>query len=275
MTSATIAIIGGGHMGTSLLAGLIANHYPPKKLWVADPESEKLQRLETEFKIHTTTENLTAIKSADIIILAVKPQLLANVCAQMQEIIHQQQPLVISIAAGVRVESLQKWLGEKTAIVRAMPNTPAMISSGATALFANRFASAKHHDLAESILRAVGVCVWVDDEKLMDTVTALSGSGPAYFFLMIEALQNAAQDLGLSAETARLLTLQTAFGAAKMALESEVDVTELRKRVTSPGGTTEQAVRVLEEKKIRDMFQHALLAAKARAEELGDILDKT
>lgn len=274
MTSATIAIIGGGHMGTSLLAGLIANQYPPEKLWVADPEAKKLQRLKNEFKIHTTTENHTALQSAEIVILAVKPQLLADVCAQMQEIIKQKKPLVISIAAGVRVASIQKWFGEDIAIVRAMPNTPAMIGSGATALYANAFVSASRHDLAESILRAVGVCVWVTEEKLMDTVTALSGSGPAYFFLMIEALQNAGQDLGLPAETSRLLTLQTAFGAAKMALESEVDVTELRKRVTSPGGTTEQAVRVLEEKNIREMFKQALIAAKTRAEELGDVLDK-
>ncbi|MHB1948877.1 MAG: pyrroline-5-carboxylate reductase [Gammaproteobacteria bacterium] len=275
MTSATIAIIGGGHMGTSLLAGLIANHYASDKLWVADPETKKLLHLKTEFNIQTTTDNLVALQSADIVILAVKPQLLAKVCAQMQEIIHQKQPLVISIAAGVRVDSIQKWLGGKTAIVRAMPNTPAMISCGATALFANKFVSANHHDLAESILRAVGVCEWVNDETLMDTVTALSGSGPAYFFLMIEALQNAAQELGLPAETARLLTLQTAFGAARMALESEFEVTELRKRVTSPGGTTEQAVRILEEKKIREMFKQALIAAKTRAEELGDLLDKT
>lgn len=273
MINATIAVIGGGNMGASLLGGLIANQYPRDKLWVTDADAEKLQTLKNNFQINTTNSNAEAIKNADVVILAVKPQILAHVTHEIASQIQKTKPLVISIAAGVNASSIQKWLGNDIAIVRCMPNTPALISCGATALFANAFVTQEQHELAESILRAVGIIVWVDDEKQMDTVTALSGSGPAYFFLMMEAMQDAAQELGLSAETTRLLAQQTALGAARMALESDVDVVELRKRVTSPGGTTEQALRVLEEHKIRDIFKKALTAAKNRSEELAKMID--
>lgn len=273
MTKPTIAIIGGGNMGTSLIGGLIANHYPPSHLWVADPNSEKRAELQTTFKINTTEDATIAIQWADVVILAVKPQTLAGVCASLRSVIGQKKPLIISIAAGVREESINQWLGGNLAIVRSMPNTPALIGCGATALYANAKTSLGQKDIAESILRAVGIIIWVSDETLMDTVTALSGSGPAYFFLIMETLQEAAENLGLPKDAARLLTLQTAFGAAKMALESNEDLAELRQRVTSKGGTTEKALNVFEEAHLRDIFNNALLAAKKRSEELAELLD--
>lgn len=273
MTTATIAILGAGHMGSSLLGGLIANHYPPNQLWVTDPELEKLQHLKKQFQINISTDNHEAVQNADVVILAVKPQILASVAKEITPQIQRVKPLIISIAAGVRESSIQKWLGGDTAIVRAMPNTPALIGCGATALYANKWVSENQRNLAETILRAVSLVVWINDEKFMDSITALSGSGPAYFFLVIEALQTAAMELGLPEETARLLTLQTAYGAARMALESDVDIIELRRRVTSPGGTTERALQVLEGK-IHSLFKEALVAAKQRSEELAEILEK-
>lgn len=181
---------------------------------------------------------------------------------------------MISVAAGIREENLQTGLGGYVAIVRCMPNTPALIGAGATALYANSYVDAKQHQLAESILRAVGITLWLENENDMDAVTALSGSGPAYFFLVIEALQAAGEKLGLSSETARLLTLQTAFGAARMALESSHSAEKLRQQVTSPGGTTAAALNVLEKEKLRDIFMHALEAACLRSKELAQEAQK-
>lgn len=268
----TIAIIGAGHMGSSLAAGLLANDYPKENLWVTDLDLEKLKNLSNQLHIHTTTNNLEAVQQAEVVILAVKPQILAPVVKNMAEKIQEHKPLIISIAAGVRENSIQKWLGGDIAIVRAMPNTPALLGCGASALFANDLTSDSERSLAETILRAVGIAVWIEDEKLMDVITALSGSGPAYFFLVMEALQKAAIELGLPKETARMLTLQTAFGSARMALESDTDIIELRKGVTSPGGTTERALEVLEEN-IHDIFKKALGAAKKRSEELAEMLE--
>ena len=177
---------------------------------------------------------------------------------------------MISIAAGIREATLRDWLGAGAAIVRTMPNTPAMVQSGATALYANPAVTDEQRSIAESILRAVGIAIWVDDESLMDAVTALSGSGPAYFFLFMEALQTAGCELGLPPETARLLTLQTAFGAAKMALESTEDAATLRQRVTSPGGTTERAIAVLQDGGFEALVGKALQAAATRSRELAD-----
>lgn len=273
MTSATIAIIGAGHMGASLVGGLIANHYPEDKLWIADPSNTQLIALSNRFSnIHSTNDNLIACSHASIIILAVKPQIFSEVASPLADIVQKNKPLIISIAAGIRATSIEKWLGGNIAIVRAMPNTPSLIGCGATALYANQFVTEEQRNLAESILRAVSVSVWIDDEKLMDVITSLSGSGPAYFFLVIEALQKAAEDLGLPEQTSRLLTLQTAYGASRMALESDIDVTELRRRVTSPGGTTERALQVLENK-IHEVFKEALTAATKRSEELAKQFD--
>ena len=264
-----IAFIGAGNMAGALIAGLIADGTPPEKLIAADPSVEKCQALGAATGIRTLQDNREAAAMADVIVLAVKPQMLRQVARELAEQVQDRRPLVISIAAGVRCDSLQTWLGGDIALVRTMPNTPAMIQSGATVLYATTLVSNTQRGQAESLMRSVGLTQWVTDEALMDAVTALSGSGPAYYFLIMEAMETAARELGLSAETAHLLTLQTAFGAARMALESSDPPEKLRARVTSPGGTTERAVRALEEGGIRDLFRNALEAARDRSVELS------
>jgi pyrroline-5-carboxylate reductase len=269
MHKSTIAIIGSGNMGASLVGGLIADNYPPNQIWVADLDEAKLKELKHRFGINITTDNHEAVKVAEVLIMAVKPQVLPTVIKDLHDTIQKHKPLILSVAAGIRESSLQQWLGGNVAIVRAMPNTPALIGCGASALFANKWVTSEQHNTAESILRSVGIVVWLEDENLMDVVTALSGSGPAYFFLFMEAMQQTAEKFGLPRSIARLLTLQTAFGASRMALESEESVTELKKRVTSPGGTTEQALRVFEEAGLHKIIEEAINAAKHRSETLA------
>mgnify|MGYP001828387905 CR=1 FL=1 len=269
MNDTTLTFIGGGNMAASLIGGLIADGWDPARIRVADSSAERLQQLSQQFPIYTNSDNCNAADQADIIVLAVKPQVIQSVTRELTSLIAKQQPLVISIAAGIPAGALGNWLGKSTAIVRTMPNTPAMVQSGATVLYANEHVSEEQRSIAESILRAVGVAIWIDDEALMDAVTALSGSGPAYFFLFMEALQAAGQELGLPQETARLLTLQTAFGAAKMALESTKDAATLRHQVTSPGGTTEHAIKAFQEGELEALVSKALQAAAKRSHELA------
>jgi len=269
-----IAFIGGGNMAASLVGGLIADGCVAQHIWVSDPDEQKLAALHERFAINTTVSNEQAVAQAGVVVLAVKPQLLKTVVQPLTETLQKTSPLVISIAAGVRERTLSAWLGGKLAVVRAMPNTPALVRSGATALYANSLVSKEQHSLAESILRAVGLILWLEDEADMDAVTALSGSGPAYFFLVMEVLEQAAARLGLAPETARLLALQTAFGAAKMALESADSSSVLRERVTSKGGTTEQAIKVLQEGRIQQLFDAALQAAHARSVELANLFEQ-
>ena len=269
MKDATIAIIGAGHMGMSLLGGLIANGYPANKIQLAEPDAEKLQKAKNNYQIHITTNNIEAVKTADIILFAVKPDMIAIIAAELASTIQKNKPLIISIAAGISETSLQRFLGNEIAIVRAMPNMPALIGCGATALFANSFTSQEQRQLAESILQSVGIVVWLEKESLMDVVTALSGSGPAYFYLLIEALQIAGEKLGLPSEIARSLTLQTAYGASRLVSESKKSAAELCQQAMTPGGTTEQAVRVMEENNMRAIIVSAVQAAANRAQELG------
>lgn len=275
MTAPTITIIGAGNMGSSLIGGLVKDGHPADKIWATDTDAGKLNHLKQAFQVQTTIDNHQAVQSSDVVIFAIKPQLFAKVAQDLAKTIQLRKPLVISIAAGIRESSLQHWLGDKIGIVRAMPNTPALICCGATALHANEYVKHEDRNIAESILRAVGVVVWLDKEELMDAVTALSGSGPAYFFLMMEALQEAGEQLGLNHEIARLLTLQTGLGAARMAIESGKPLAELRHHVTSPGGTTEKALSVLEDNHIREIFRKALHSAKVRSEELANLMEKT
>ena len=272
MKTTSIAFIGGGNMACSLIGGLIADGCEAGNFWASDPSPEQRHTLQSQFGVNVTADNLQAAGAAEVLILAVKPQILREVAMQLAGIVQVRKPLVISIAAGVREPDLQTWLGGHIPLVRVMPNTPALVRSGAAALFANAHVSGVQKELAESILRAVGLTVWVQEEALLDVVTALSGSGPAYFFLVMEAMEQAGISLGLSAESARLLTLQTAFGAAKMALESSEGPAALRLRVTSPGGTTERAVTALQEGGLESLFARALEDARRRAQELGDIL---
>ncbi|MGB5306316.1 MAG: pyrroline-5-carboxylate reductase [Gammaproteobacteria bacterium] len=270
MTQHTLAFIGAGNMACSLVGGLIADGWDPARIHVADADPQQLERVSGRFPVTTTSTNPDAAAQADVVILAVKPQSIKEVALELADTVAQSRALVISIAAGIRETSLRGWLGKQTAIVRAMPNTPALVQSGATALYANPAVNEAQRSIAESILRAVGMTLWIDDETMMDAVTALSGSGPAYFFLFMEALQSAGCKLGLPSDTARLLVLQTAFGAAKMALESSEDAATLRRRVTSPGGTTERALEVLQEQEFEARILKALQAAAERSRELAD-----
>lgn len=269
MTNMTLAFIGGGNMAGSLVGGLIADGWDPAKITVADPDDRQLESLAARFHIATTTDNAGAAAAADIIVLAVKPQAVEGVARELADTVARRHALVVSIAAGIREADLRDWIGADTAIVRSMPNTPALVQSSASALYANSAVSEQQRDAAESILRAVGLTIWIEDEALMDAVTALSGSGPAYFFLFMEAMQDAGCELGLPQGTARLLTLQTAFGAAKMALESPEDAATLRRRVTSPGGTTERAILTFQENGLAELVSKALKAAAARSHELA------
>jgi pyrroline-5-carboxylate reductase len=269
--SATIAIIGAGNMGASLLGGLIGQHYSPEKIAISDSDIEKLNALKKQFNVQVSTDNSVIIKKADSIIFAVKPQIFTQVASSLAANIQQRKPLIISVAAGITESSIQQCLGGEVPIVRCMPNIPALIGCGASALFANQYVSQQQKDIAQTILQAVGMIVWLDDEELLNAVTALSGSGPAYFFLIMEALQQAGEKLGLTPEVARLLTLQTAFGAASMALKSQKNIIELRDSVTSPGGTTAAALQVLEKYNIREIMLDAASAAKKRSEELAKL----
>ena len=206
--------------------------------------------------------------------LAVKPQNIKQACDDIAVALQAKNALLISIAAGIRKSALRAWLGTDVPLVRTMPNTPALIQSGATVLCADSGVSHAQRSLAESLMRSVGVTLWIEDESQMDAVTALSGSGPAYFFYVMEVMEQAAVELGLTQETAHLLTLQTAFGAAKMALESTDDIAQLRARVTSPGGTTERAISVLQHAQIKRIFAEALSAAQQRSQELAEILER-
>ncbi|WP_428608091.1 pyrroline-5-carboxylate reductase [Sedimenticola sp.] len=271
-SSKTLTFIGAGNMATSLIGGLVADGYDPKKIIASDPDSGKLADLSARFGIQSGTDNIDAIRQADVVVLAVKPQALEQLCRDIQAAVQQRHPLVVSIAAGIREADMQAWLGGDIALVRTMPNTPAMLQAGATVLHAGSGVTAAQRDLAESILRAVGLTRWVDNEALMDIATALSGSGPAYFFLVMEAMETAAISNGLAADTARLLTIQTALGAARMAIESSDGPATLRQKVTSPGGTTERALSILEQGKLRELFGEAIGGACERSKELSEML---
>lgn len=274
MNNTKIAFIGGGNMAGAMIGGLIKQGVNAKQIWASDLNQAALDNLSNQYGINTSQDNNQLIASADVILLAVKPQVLKQVMLPLQADIAKHQPLLISIAAGINLTSLQSWSHEQAAIVRCMPNTPALVQTGATALLANAQVSAQQKQITEQLLSAIGLAVWVETEQQIDAVTAVSGSGPAYFFLVMEAMIKAGENLGLSSELAQQLTLQTALGAAKMASQSDVNAGELRRRVTSPGGTTAAALAEFEAADLIGIFQTALNAADARSQslaaELGD-----
>lgn len=272
MKKYSIGFIGGGNMAASIIGGLIADGFPAEAIHVAEPNKDARSQLAARFGIHTEVDNTVVATQVDVLLLAVKPQVLRAVAEQLAASVQDKQSLIVSIAAGIRSSDLANWLGGDVAIVRSMPNTPALVQSGATGLFANSHVSSSQREQAESILRAVGITVWLNDEQQIDAVTALSGSGPAYIFNVIEVMEKAGIKLGLDAETARRLAVQTAFGASKLALESSDEPAMLREKVTSPGGTTERALGVLREGGLESLFMEALQAASDRAAELADQL---
>lgn len=275
MSNPTIAFIGAGNMASSLIGGMIEQGFPANKVWASNIVEAPLQQLAEQYKINTTQNNHGAIAEADIVVLSVKPQVMKAVVTELAPALNRAKPpLIISIAAGITAITLQEWLGNALPIVRCMPNTPALLQCGASGLYKTNEVSEQQAEQAEQLLKAVGITLWVTSEEGIDAVTAVSGSGPAYYFLFMEAMQQAGIELGLDSETAKQLTLQTALGAARMALESTDEPDELRRKVTSPGGTTEQAINTFQSEQLERIVAKAMTAARDRSIELSDILSK-
>lgn len=272
-TNAKIAFIGGGNMARSLIGGLVRNGTSAQNIVASEPNLEARESLARDFSIAAHASNTEAARDANVIVLAVKPQVMKQVCADLRETVQSTHALIVSIAAGITIDQLDRWFGGDVAIVRCMPNTPALIGAGATGLCANSRVTSEQRSLAQRVVDAVGLSRWIDDESLMDTVTALSGSGPAYFFLLVEALENAAAAQGLPRETARELAAQTCLGAGRMLRESDVDAAELRRRVTSPNGTTQAALESFAAYGFADIVARAVAAARQRGGELSKQMD--
>jgi pyrroline-5-carboxylate reductase len=263
------AFIGGGHMGGALIRGLISRGLPPQNIGVGEAVQTRRIALANELGVLVTADNREAISGADVVVLAVKPQDMAGTVQSLADVFAQRAPLVLSIAAGIRVADIAGWCGPGIEVVRAMPNRPALNGAGATAIYAPGGVSAAHRGLAEQVLGAVGTTVWVADEAALDVVTALSGSGPAYFFLLAELMTDAAVYLGLERASAQELAIQTLFGSGRMARESDGDLARLRAEVTSKGGTTEAALHSLDVANLRGIVAAALGAATDRSREMA------
>ncbi len=272
-TSTTIAFVGGGNMARSLIGGLIARGTAASTIRVAEPVPELRDALVRDFGLLAFADNLEAVAGAGTWVLAVKPQVKREVCESLAQAAQATRPLVVSIAAGITTTQFDRWLGGEVAIVRTMPNTPALLGAGVTGLFANPRVDAAGRARAETLLAATGKTVWIADEGLMDAGTAVSGSGPAYVFLLAEAIQAAGEAEGLPADAARTLALQTILGAARMLTESDEAPAELRRRVTSPGGTTEAAIEAFEAGGLRALGARAIHAAAERGRALAAVHD--
>ena len=263
-----IGFIGGGNMATALLGGLVDKLTAATNIHVVDRSADALQKLSQQFGVTTAQQIGIPIAQCDVIVLAVKPQQMKEVITELRPHIGSQ--LVLSIAAGIRAVDLSKWLNGHQAIVRTMPNTPALIGKGITGMVAMAGVSPQQREAADAIMRAVGATVWLDDEALIDPVTAVSGSGPAYVFYFIEAMQQAAQEMGLSAEQGTQLAIATFVGASQLAAQSSEPISVLRERVTSKGGTTYAALTSMEASGVKEAIGKALKAAAARGKELGE-----
>ena len=267
-----ILFVGAGNMATSLIGGLIANGTATEAICATDPSADQLRKVRIQYGIETTSDNPEAVSKADTVVLAVKPQVMADVTKGIAQVAQDKSPLIISVAAGIREPDLRRWLGYDASIVRTMPNTPALVQCGATALYANEFVNAESRSMAGTLMQAVGICEWVDHEELLDAVTAVSGSGPAYCFLLMELMTETGKKMGLSEELAMRLSQQTVLGAATMASQSPDSPATLRRNVTSPGGTTERALEIFSEGGIDILVEKALKGAQLRAVELGELL---
>lgn len=269
------AFVGGGNMGGALIRGLIARGLSPQKISVGEAHQQRRIALADELGVHVTADNREAVANADVVVLAVKPQDMAGTVQALADVFAQRRPLVLSIAAGIRVEDIVGWCGPGVAVARAMPNRPALNSAGATAIYAPSSLSEAHRGLAADVLGAVGTTVWVHEEDALDVVTALSGSGPAYFFLLAELMTDAAVNLGLDRASAQELSIQTLFGSGRMARDSDGDLARLRAEVTSKGGTTEAALRSFDAANLRGIVAAALSAAADRSREMAQAFGKS
>ncbi|MBC8493961.1 MAG: pyrroline-5-carboxylate reductase [Candidatus Thioglobus sp.] len=266
--STSIGFIGAGNMACAIISGLINQGISADKIKISDTDEALLSLRKREFNLEVFTDNSELADKVDIVVLAVKPQVLSTVCRQLQSTL-KNDTLVISIAAGIRTHDIERWLGGNKAIVRTMPNTPALLNQGVTGLFANEFVNQTQKQLAGDVLQSVGQSLWVEEENMLDAVTALSGSGPAYFFLMIESMTKAGVALGLSEQTAQQLSIKTALGAGMMADAGKESPRELRAKVTSPNGTTQAAIESFQDQDFEVIVAHAMRAAYDRAGELA------
>ncbi|HEV2443460.1 MAG TPA: pyrroline-5-carboxylate reductase [Steroidobacteraceae bacterium] len=275
MSHIELTVLGAGNMGRALIGGLLRHGMRPEQIAVGESQESARATLSQELGIAATPDNAAAIRKANLVVLAVKPYHAGSVLAPLAAELQQRRPVVLSVAAGVRIETLQSWCGAGVPVIRAMPNRPALVGAGATGLFAPAEVDASHRAMAAQIMQSVGEVVWVDTEDALDVVTALSGSGPAYFFLLAEAMAQAGADLGLPAETARRLSIATLHGAGLLAQGSDGDLARMRAEVTSKGGTTEAAVRILHAAGFNELVGRAVEAATDRGRELAEQSKKT
>lgn len=259
-------------MARSMVGGLLANGYGPDRIRVSDPDAQQREALSRNFPVTVTEDNLTCIDAADVIITAIKPQNMKQVLISLHHYLKPSSQLLISIAAGIRTRDIMRWADCDIPLIRVMPNTPALIGYGASVLFAGQNVRLSQKNMAQNIMQAVGEIAWVENEDLLDAVTGISGSGPAYFFRIIEIMINAAQKNGLDPELSKNLVLQTALGATQLAKDSDLSAGELRKQVTSKRGTTEAALNFMENSRIEAVFEDAISAAIARSRELASEL---
>ena len=266
-----IGFIGAGNMAYALIKGLLNNGFNANQINISDPNEELLRNRESELKVSTYSDNASLLSNSDVIFFAVKPQVLSNVCLELKGIVKSKH-LFVSIVAGIRSSDINRWLGGNFSLIRTMPNTPALFQAGVTGLFANELVDNEQKSLVSSILSSVGECFWVNEEKLIDAITAISGSGPAYFFLLMESMKQAGIALGLDEETANSLSIQTAYGASLMANKTGKDSRTLRAEVTSPNGTTQSAIESFQDQNFEGIVANATRAAYDRARELSNEL---
>ena len=268
--SPTIGFIGGGNMARSLIGGLVANGYDHNCICVSDPSADANNFIAQHYRVNISETNQQVVAASDTVVLAVKPQVVPKVLSDLSDSLQSKQPLLISIAAGIRLSDLENQIGGSLAIARVMPNTPALIQKGVSALYANSRVSDAQKSQVQTILSAVGKTVWLPNEDLLDAVTAISGSGPAYFFYLIESMEKAALELGLDSDTAHTLATETAVGAALLAASSDQAPATLRRQVTSPGGVTEAAIKVLETDDVGTSIVSAIRAGTQRSVEMSN-----
>lgn len=270
MNHLDLTVLGGGNMGRALIGGLLRQGLRPERIAVGEREPAALEALQREFGLTASTDNAAAVQRANVVVVAVKPQDVGAVLSPLADALARTRPLVLSVAAGVRVAALQHWCGAQVPVIRAMPNRPALVGAGATGLYAPAGTAPSHAALAEQVMRSVGEVVRVDSEEALDVVTALSGSGPAYFFLLAELIAQAGTALGLSAHAARTLSVATLHGAGLLAHGGSGDLAQLRTEVTSKGGTTEAALRTFKDAGLAEIVARAVAAAATRSRELSE-----
>ena len=275
MSQAKMVFIGGaGNMAGAVIGGLVASGYPTERIVATGRNEQKLQEFATRTGVQVSTDNAAEVAEADVLVLSVKPQMMKELCVELADIVGARKPLVITLAAGIPLAAYQRWLGADVPIVRAMPNTPALVGTGVTGLYAGEGVSEAQKQIATAMAEAVGIALWVDAESGIDQVIAVSGSGPAYYFQFMESMIDAAEKAGMDRADAERLTLQTALGAAKLAVASDVDVAQLKRNVMSPNGTTERAVKRFQEGGLPQLVEQAMSDCAARAAEMAKELDQ-